>query len=68
MTEQPDSALEALRWHWGSAYRIARYGEEWAALRKDGRGGRIEASTPEELNRLIASDYALLPVPRDICP
>ncbi len=67
MPEQPDSALEALVWNWGSAYQIG-HGDEWEATRRDGRGGPITASTPEELNRLIADDYSLLPVPRDICP
>lgn len=60
-------ALEALTWHWGEAYEIS-YSDDgaWSARRRDGLGGALEASAPEELRQAILDDYTLRPVPRDV--
>ncbi len=64
-----ESALEALRWHWGDAYEIGVSGGRWRAKRRDGLGGQIEAPDdrpgPDGLGWAIADDYQLKPVPRD---
>ncbi|HXL94265.1 MAG TPA: hypothetical protein VN969_35485 [Streptosporangiaceae bacterium] len=60
-------ALEGLSFDWGEAYDITvsdEYG--WRARRKDGKGDRIEAPTPDDLRRLIVNDYTLMPVPRGL--
>jgi hypothetical protein len=59
-----ERALDALRYDWGDAYDIGV--DEWQARRKDGKGGLIEAATPDQLRRLIIEDYTFLPVPRDL--
>jgi hypothetical protein len=60
-----DLALEALRWHWGDAYRIGWDAVRgWWARRRDDLGGGITAETADELYAAISADYALKPVPR----
>jgi hypothetical protein len=60
-------ALDALRFGWGEAYEFAADdASRWWARRRDGRGGRIEAPTPDGLCRMIVDDYAFMPVPRDL--
>ena len=49
-----ESALDALRFHWGDAYEIEVSGGKWRAKRLDGLGWGI------------AADYAVKPVPRDL--
>ena len=62
-----DDALETLRWHWGDAYEIGLDDEHgWHAKRRDGLGGLLTASGPDELYRVIEADYALKHVPRDL--
>lgn len=58
-------ALEALDFGWGEAYEIKVAGDgEWRARRRDGKGGCLEAATPDGLRQMIADDYAMRPVPR----
>ena len=60
-------ALDGLRFDWGEAYDIAVSDESgWQALRRDGKGDRIEAPTPDGLRKQIVDDYTLMPVPRDL--
>ncbi len=59
-------ALDELRFHWGSAYYVARVDGMWTAWRRDGRGGKLTDPLPEGLWLRIRADYAALPVPRDL--
>jgi hypothetical protein len=61
-----ESALDALRFHWGDAYEIEVSGGKWRAKRLDGLGEWIEAADPDGLGWGIAADYAVKPVPRDL--
>ena len=65
-TTDLDAALALLRWHWGDAYDISVDGDQWRAVRKDGEGGMITASRPDELRVLIVADYNARPVVRDM--
>jgi len=57
--------LEALRFHWDTAYQIEHDGEDgWRARRLDGLGGRLAADSPDGLFAAITADYTLKPVPR----
>jgi hypothetical protein len=58
-------ALEALQWHWGSAYLITGAGEHWIAQRRDD-GRTLTASGPEGLREMITEDYEAQPVSRDV--
>ena len=60
-----ESALDALRFHWGDAYEIEASGGLWRAKRRVGLGGWIEAAGPDGLGWAIADDYQVKPVPRD---
>jgi hypothetical protein len=64
-----DAELEALRFHWDTAYAI-EWGDEhgWRARRLDGLGGWLTAASPDKLYDVIAADYALRPVPRSVTP
>ncbi len=57
--------LDEIRFHWGSAYRIAVIDGTWTAWRRDGRGGPLEDPLPGGLLRLIRADYVAMPVPRN---
>ena len=59
------AALDALRWHWGTAYHIGIDDGQWWYLRRDGKGGRETATTPGALRTMIITDYTTWPVPRD---
>lgn len=60
-------ALEGPRFDLGEAYDIAVSDEAgWRARRRDGKGGPIEAPTPDDLSKQIVDDYTLMPVPRDL--
>lgn len=62
-------ALEALRWDWGDAYEIGFDDDRsWHARRRDGLGGWLTATCPDELYEVIAADYAFKPVPRSVMP
>ena len=52
-----DRALEALRLAWGDAYDIGFERGRWIAQRRDGGGGLLTGSTPDELSRAIRSDW-----------
>jgi hypothetical protein len=65
--EPGESALAALRWGWGEAYRIGRDATRgWWAHRRDNLGGDITADDPDNLWQAIREDYDLKPVPRDL--
>ena len=67
--EADESALAALRWGWGEAYRIGHdTARGWWASRRDNRGGDITADDPDNLWQAILKDYDLKPVPRDLPP
>ena len=60
-------ALEALRWDWGDAYEIGCDDDRgWRARRRDGLGVYLTAPDPDALYGVIAADYDLKPVPRDL--
>jgi hypothetical protein len=40
------AALDALRWHWGTAYEIGVDDGQWWYRRRDGKGGRETATPP----------------------
>jgi hypothetical protein len=52
-----DRALDALRLSWGDFYDIGRECGQWAASRRDGRGGPLTGETPDELNREMRGDW-----------
>lgn len=62
------AALEALQWHWGEVYDIGCDDGQWWYRRKDGKGGRETATTPDDLRRQIAADYTFMPVLRPDTP
>lgn len=55
--------LQHLRWDWDVLYVIEDRGGWVRARRRDGAGGWITASAPQELRVKIAADYTLMPVP-----
>jgi hypothetical protein len=57
------SAWAQLKHGWGSAYDFQRHGPVVRAVRRDGLGW-ITANSPEQLEPLVAADYAERPVPR----
>ena len=50
-------ALDALRMSWGDAYDIGHEYDRWVASRRDGRGGTLTGSTPDELNRQMRAGW-----------
>jgi hypothetical protein len=59
-------ALGVLRFHWGEAYEIDHGRAGWRARRRDGLGGILRAPDPPSLHVMIAADYQLKAVPRDL--
>lgn len=60
--------LDALRWHWGSAYIINCHEPgRWTAERRDNHV-TLRADGPADLRDLIVADYAATPVPRRLAP
>jgi hypothetical protein len=58
--------LEALRWHWGSAYIIQCCGPDaWLAQRRDTRK-TLRADSAEQLRDKIVADHTANPVSRDL--
>jgi hypothetical protein len=57
-----EHALEVLRRGWGDGYRIGLDGSVWWYERLDAKGGRQEASGPDDAARMIADDHAFLPM------
>jgi len=65
MTFRPccdQAELEELRWHWGSAYEIARTLGMFRAVRRD-NGAAVTAPTVARLLAEIGADYTARPVP-----
>lgn len=60
-----DAELEALRFHWDTAYEID-WNEEhgWRARRRDGLGEVLTGADPGDLYAAIGTDYDAKPVPR----
>jgi hypothetical protein len=52
-----DRALDALRMSWGDVYDIGHEYDRWVASRRDGRGGALTGSTPDELNRQMRAGW-----------
>ena len=55
-------ALVALRSGWEDRYRVGCDDGGWWYERRDGKGGRHEASGPDDVARMIADDHAFMPV------
>ena len=55
-----DRALDALRMSWGDVYDIGHEYDRWVASRRDGRGGALTGSTPDELNRQMRAGWDTL--------
>jgi hypothetical protein len=55
-----DRALDALRMSWGDVYDIGHEHDRWVASRRDGRGGTLTGSTPDELNRQMRAGWDTL--------
>ena len=55
-----DRALDALRMSWGDVYDIGHEHDRWVASRRDGRGGALTGSTPDELNRQMRAGWDTL--------
>jgi hypothetical protein len=63
-----DEPLNALRWHWGSAYVISRPAPDaWIAQRRDSRE-TLRDQTPLGLRSKIIADYTARPVSRAVAP
>ena len=66
MNSDWDEPLDALRWHWGSAYIINCPGAgRWIAERRDTHE-TLRADTPLGLRDKIIADYTANPVRRDL--
>jgi hypothetical protein len=66
MPDYSDRPLEALRWHWGSAYMIVSPElDVWIAVRRDTRE-TLRADTPLGLREKIIADYGARKVPRGV--
>ena len=64
-----DDELEALRFHWDTAYEIDWDDEHgWRARRRDGLGGWMASASPDGLYQAIGADYGAKPVPRSYAP
>ena len=62
-----EAELEALGFHWDTAYQVEFDDERgWQARRRDDLGGGLTAATPDELYEAIRADYDAKPVPRDL--
>jgi hypothetical protein len=66
MVGTSDGPLDALRWHWGSAYLIHHpMPDVWIAERRDDHE-TLRADSPERLLDLIRKDYSDRPVSRAV--
>jgi hypothetical protein len=64
-----DAELEALRFHWDTAYQIEIDDEHgWRARRLGSQRGWLTAANPDELYKAIREDYSFQPVPRTFTP
>jgi hypothetical protein len=65
-TSAQETALAAVRFGWGEAYRIGwDANRSWWAHRRDNEGGDITAHDADALWKAICDDYTVKPVPRD---
>ena len=63
-----EGLLDALRWHWGSAYLISFFEpDNWLAQRRDNRQ-TLRADSPADLREKIVADYTVHPVSRQVAP
>ena len=63
-----EGPLDALRWHWDSAYLISFFEpDNWVAQRRDNRE-TLRAGNPVDLRDLIVADYNANPVSRSVAP
>jgi len=60
---QRGTDLEALRWHWDTAYRITWMAGWFTAVRKDD-GTIMHRQTADLLDEAIRADYNARPIPR----
>jgi hypothetical protein len=78
VTEQPcrstgtkaecgNTALDCLRWHWGSAYEITCDGRQWKAQRRDS-SHILTDTTPGGLRDQIITDYLDQPSQQALSP
>ena len=64
-----DAELEALRFHWNTAYQIEFDDEHaWRARRLGSQRGWLTGANPDELYKAIREDYSFQPVPRSYAP
>jgi hypothetical protein len=59
-----DTALDALRWHWGDAYDVGCDDGVWWYRRLDGLDGTRTAIGPDEVRNAIVKDYTDRPLER----
>jgi hypothetical protein len=64
-----DAELEALRFHWDTAYQIEFDDEHgWRARRRCSQRGWLTGANSDELCKAIREDYSFQPVPRIFTP
>ena len=64
-----DAELEALRFHWDTAYQIEFDDEHaWRARRLGSQRGSLTGANPDELYKAIREDYSFQPIPRSYAP
>jgi hypothetical protein len=64
-----DTELEALRFHWDTAYEIEFDDEQgWRARRLGSQRDWLTGADPDGLYKEIREDYSALPVPRGFTP
>ena len=64
-----NAELEAMRFHWDTAYTIDHDDEYgWRARRRDGLGSWLTGAGPDDLYAAIGADYGARPVPRSYAP
>lgn len=64
LTANDGWTLPELRWHWGTAYSIARSLGSYCASRRDGIGTALVAADLDALVAMIRRDYGARPVSR----
>jgi len=63
-----EGPLDALRWHWNSAYKISYFEPDtWLAQRRD-NNETLRSDSPVGLLDLIREDYHHHPVSRSVAP
>jgi hypothetical protein len=64
MSGTANSALDALLFNWGEAYRIDIIDDEWIAWLRDGQG-KLTSASADEFHMLMRDDCTFRPVPRN---